>query len=195
MARRAPRPPTRLLDPEARGTVAVAASRNETLAALETACSMELAGPADRHATVARALNAMLRSFDAQLAAQTIAFPLAVWTQGIWTMIEDPRDSLPGDAGALERLAEMARSQVVGRIARSRDGCYGFAYYDEGRCRRLFLKVADAVIEDEGRLDEEEPPIRVDPRACIDAAWRRLIPETEPTDIEVRLYRPTGVVP
>ena len=31
--------------------------------------------------------------------------------------------------------------------------------------------------------------------ATLETRRRRLIPETEPTDIEVRLYRPTGVVP
>jgi len=194
MARRPPSKPTRLLDPEARGTVAIAAGRTEALAALQTACGVELAGPADPHPSVGRALNAMLRSYDAQLAAESSAFPLAIWTQGIWTLIEDPRDSLPSDTPVLQQIADLAHGQVVGRIMRARDGCYGFAYYEEDRCRRLFLKVADTVIEDEGRLDEEEPPIKLDPRNCIDAAWRRLIPEDEPTDIEVRLYRPTGVI-
>lgn len=181
---------TRRLEPEARATVAIAAARDEALQTIMNLAGVELGGPADTFGNVEDAIQAAFRSFDDHFAAQSASFPLCLWTQGIWTMVEDPRDSLPGDPIALSSIASILRTQVAGRVMRAADQCYGFMYYDEDRCRRLYLQVHDAVIEDTGVLDEEDPPLKIDPRHCIDAAWLRLIPFTEPMDIQVRLFRP-----
>ncbi|MHC5019455.1 MAG: hypothetical protein ACYTGX_04975 [Planctomycetota bacterium] len=181
---------TRRLEPEARATVAIAFGREQALQTVMNLMGVQLGGQPDRYREVDDAIQAAFRSFDDHMAAESKAFPLCIWTQGIWTIIEDPRDSLPGDPLACSSIASILGTQVASRVMRPADQCYGFMYYDEDRCRRLFLQVHDAVIEDEGALADEDPPMRLDPQHCIDAAWLRLVPFAEPQDIEVRLFRP-----
>lgn len=185
----------RRFDPETRATVAIAAEPAEALATLLRVIHAEYTDSPEPHERVDRALRAMFRAYDAAIARKTPEFALATWTQGIWTMVEDPRDSLPGDAVSLARLAAQLQTQVVARIVRAADRTYGFAYWDADRCRRLFLQLSGLVVEDEGQLDDEVTPIKRAPAECVDQVWGTLVPEDQPTRISVQFLRPSRTAP
>ncbi len=176
---------------QAHSTIAVWGERGAVLAALHVATRTTPAGSAERHRFLDQALDALLQSFDVLVAEKSKNLAIAVWTQGVWTLLEDPRGAIAGDPAVLEQLSDEANARVVARIHRPSDKTYGLAVYDDGKCRRLFLQLAGAVIEDAGRLEGEEPAMGTDPDPLVDEAWGNLVPMEEATDVEVRILRPT----
>ncbi|MCI0343041.1 MAG: hypothetical protein L0216_18175 [Planctomycetales bacterium] len=176
---------------QAHSTVAVWGERDAVLAALLVATRTVVAGSAERHRFLDQALDALLQSFDVLVTEKSKNIAVALWSQGVWTMIEDPRGAIAGDPAVLEQLSDEANARVVARIHRPEDKTYGLAVYDDGKCRRLYLQLAGAVIEDAGRLEDEDPAVGTDPDPLVDEVWGNLVPIEEATEIEVRILRPT----